>query len=343
MELDIITGATGHLGNVLARELRAGGAAVRAVVQPGDDPGPLEGLGVELVEADVGDPQALRRAFRDAARVFHLAGLVSITTGQRRRLEAVNVEGTLHVLAACRAERVGRLVYMSSVHALVEPAGGVLDERAGFDPARAVGPYARTKATASRAVQAAARAGELDAVLVLPTGVLGPFDFRTSEMGQLLLDLEARRVPFLLPGRHDWVDVRDVARGSIAAAERGRCGEAYLLGGESRSLEELAALVSLETRCRVPPLVPLWPARAVAALAPLYERATGRRALLTPYALHALTAPFTVSHEKAARELAFLPRPIARTVRDALDWHHAQRAPRRAVGPGRVQRGVAPC
>jgi dihydroflavonol-4-reductase len=337
MAIDVITGATGHLGNVLARALRARGAVVRALVQPGDDVTPLAGLGVELVEADVRQPESLRRALHAAERVFHLAGVVSITTGQEARLEAVNVGGTLNVIAACRVARVGRLVYMSSVHALTEPSGGVLDERAGFDPARAVGPYARSKALASRAVQGAAQRGELDAVLVLPTGVLGPFDFRTSEMGQVLYDLEAGHVPFLLPGAHDWVDVRDVAWGTLAAAERGRTGEAYLLGGERLSMEALATLVSLETRCRVPRVVPLWQARALAALAPLYERLTGRRALLTPYALHALTAPFSVSHEKASRELAFLPRPIARTVRDALEWHRARGAPERRVGPGRLQ------
>jgi dihydroflavonol-4-reductase len=232
---------------------------------------------------------------------------------------------------------------MGSVHALVEPPGGLLDETAGFDPARAVGPYARTKAMASRLVQAAARAGDVDAVLVLPTGVVGPFDFRTSEMGQLLLDLEAGRVPFVPPGGHDFVDVRDVALGTLAAADRGRAGEAWLLGGEYLAMRQVAELVASQAGRRAPPVLPVAMVRAVAAFAPAWERSTGRRALLTPYALHALSAPFRVSHEKARRELGYAPRPVAASLRDALAWHHARTGPRRAVGPGRVQLGNARC
>ncbi|MBL8923252.1 MAG: NAD-dependent epimerase/dehydratase family protein [Myxococcaceae bacterium] len=335
MGFDTITGATGHLGNVLARELRAQGRAVRAVAASGDDVSPLHGLGVELVTADVRDPAALQRAFAGSERVFHLAGLVSITTGQESLLQAVNVQGTRNVVEACRAVGVRRLVYTSSVHALTEPAQGVLDETAGFDPARASGAYGKSKAAASLEVQGAARAGALDAVLVLPTGVVGPFDFRLSEVGELLLGLEAGRVPFLVAGAHDFVDVRDVAAGTIAAAERGRTGEAYLLAGERVEVVRLAATVARLSGARVPPLLPLGLARVVAGFAPVFERVTGRRALLTPYALHALRAPFTVSHEKASRDLGFSPRPIATSVADALEWHHAGRA-RRRVAPGRV-------
>ncbi len=343
MRVNAITGATGHLGNVLARELCASGARVRAIVQPGDDVSPLAGLPVELVEADVRDVAAVSEAVRGAERVFHLAGIVSITAGQEARLQAVNVGGTQAMLAACRAEGVRRLVYTGSVHALTEPPGGVLTEAAGFDPKLATGAYGRSKAAACRAVQEAARAGEVDAVLVLPTGVVGPFDFRTSEVGQLLLDLAAGRVPFLLPGAHDWVDVRDVALGTLAAAERGRRGEAYLLGGERMSLLDLARVVREVTGCRVPRVLPAGVARSVAAFAPAWERLSRRRALLTPYAVHALSVPFTVSHDKATRELGFAPRPIAASLRDALAWHHAQAGARRRVGPGRAQLGGARC
>lgn len=341
MRTNVITGATGHLGNVLARTACARGELVRAVLQPGDDAAPLAGVPVEVVEADVRDGAALERAFRGADRVFHLAGLVSITAGREALLEAVNVGGTRAVVDACCAAGVGRLVYMSSVHALIEPKGGLLTEAAGFDAAQATSPYGKSKAAASQVVRDAARAGRLDTVLVLPTGVVGPFDFRLSEVGQLLLDLEAQRVPFLLPGGHDWVDVRDVALGTLAAAERGRRGEAYLLGGEHLTLTRLAEVVSLETRCRVPRVLPAGFARLVASGAPLWERVTGRRALLTPYAVHALTVPFRVSHEKAARELDYLPRPIAQSLREALEWHHARTGAPRRVGPARAQPGRA--
>ena len=334
--MDVVTGATGHLGNALVRELISRGHEVRAVVQPGDDGEALRGLPVQIVEADIRDGAALRQAFTRAQRVFHLAGIVSISRAQRETMHQVNVGGTLAVLEACRACGVKRLVHTGSVHALTEPPAGVLDETAGFDPRQAAGAYGKTKAEACAEVQRAARAGEVDAVLVLPTGVVGPLDSRMSEVGQLLLDLERGKVPFLLPGGHDWIDVRDVARGTLLAAERGRSGEAYLLGSERLTLVDLAQVVSEETGSRRPAVLPVWLVRVLAAPAPLYEAVTRRRALLTSYAVHALTVPFTVSHEKATRELGFQPGPVRQALRDALAWHHAHRREGRAVGPGRL-------
>ena len=338
MSIQVVTGATGHLGNTLVRELLSRGHPVRAVVQPGDDLSPLEGLPVEKREADIRDQAALRRAFEGATRVFHLAGIVSITSAQRAKMHEVNVGGTRAVMEACRACGVSRLVHMGSVHALTEPSDGVLDETAGFDATKAAGAYGKTKAEACAEVQRAVRETGLDAVLVLPTGVVGPLDSRMSEVGQLLLDLEAGKVPFLLPGGHDWIDVRDVARGTVLAAERGRRGEAYLLGSERLTLREISEVVSEETGAAKPRLLPVWLARTLATSAPLYEALTRRRALLTPYAVHALTVPFTVSHQKAARELGFSPGPVRPALRDALAWHHAHALGRKKPGPGRQLR-----
>lgn len=331
-----VTGATGHLGNVLVRALCARGVRPRAILQPGDGATALAGLDVEVVFAEVTDLPAMRRALEGVRRVFHLAGMVSITAGQEAQLEAVNVGGTEVVLAACKEQGVARLVHMGSVHALTEPASGLLTEAAGFDPELATGAYGRSKARACRAVQRAARAGALDAVLVLPTGVVGPFDFRLSEVGQLLRDLAQERVPLVLEGGHDWVDVRDVAQGTLAAAEHGRSGEAYLLGGEYVTVRTLAELVRAQTGARVPKALPTWLARVLAVPAPWWERLTGRRALLTPYAVHALSVPFRVSHGKAVAELGHAPRAIAESVRDALKWQAASGSARRVVGPGRV-------
>lgn len=338
--LDIVTGATGHLGNVLVRHLLERGRRVRAVVQPRDDLVALGGLEVERVEADVTDPAALERAFSGGDVVFHLAGLVSITAGQEARLKAVNVDGTRHVVEACRRAGVRRLVYASSVHALEEPRRGALREAAGFGCRR--GPYGRSKAEASRLVEGAARAGQLDAVLVLPTGVVGPWDFRLSEVGQVIASAGAGRMPVAVAGGYDWVDVRDVAAGLALAAERGRCGESYLVSGEWVSLRELLTHAARAAQVAPPratvPLALLWP---VAALGPLWERATHRRALVTPYALHQLGVGYRVDDGKARRELGYGSRPIAESVADAwrfLSEHPASPLRRHTVvGPGRAQ------
>lgn len=306
------------------------------MVQAGDAAPALAGLAVQRVEADIRDAPALVGAFAGADRVFHLAGIVSITQAQQARMREVNVEGTRAVVAACREARVGRLVHTGSVHALTEPAGDVLDETAGYDPRRASGAYGKTKAEACALVERAAQAGELDAVLVLPTGVVGPFDTRVSELGQVLSDLEHGRLPFLLPGGHDWVDVRDVAQGIWLAATRGAAGRSYLLGGEYVSLRDIAVVVAEQTGARVPPVLPRWVAPPLAALAPAFEALTHRRALLTPYALHAVSVPFTVSHARASRELGYEAGPVRQALRDAIAWRAAQLTPARPPGPGRA-------
>ncbi|MEW6432881.1 MAG: NAD-dependent epimerase/dehydratase family protein [Myxococcota bacterium] len=343
----IVTGATGHLGNVLVRALLGRGRPVRAVVQPGDDLTPLAGLPVEVVRADVNERPALLAAFEGGDVVFHLAGIVSIGAGGDARMVRVNVDGTANVVEACAARGVRRLVHVGSVHALVEPSGPVLDEAAGFDPSRAAGAYGRTKAMACLAVQRAARAGVVDAVLVLPTGVVGPWDYRLSEMGQLIVGLGDGRVRVLVAGGYDFVDVRDVADGLIAAAERGRRGEAYVLGGGRLDMRQLARAVARAAGRRPAWVLPAWVGHLAAAGAPLFERVTGRRALVTAYSMHVLGAPFAVSHEKAARELGFRPRPPAASVADAWRWHLSDPSSPlnrrlRALGPGRLVAREAP-
>ncbi|MHB8872341.1 MAG: NAD-dependent epimerase/dehydratase family protein, partial [Myxococcaceae bacterium] len=242
-----VTGATGHLGNVLVRELLARGKKVVAVVMEGDDLRPLDGLAAKRVVGDVTDRVSLERAFEGVEVVFHLAGLVAITSGMQERLRLVNVEGTKNAVAACRVAGVKRLVYTGSVHALVEPtAGGVLDEGAGFDPSRAQGDYGRSKAEASLAVLEAAGGG-VDAVLVLPTGVIGPRDYRLSEMGELVRSFGQGRVRAAIGGGYDFVDVRDVASGHLLACERGRSGECYIVNAERLTVREAMRVLSEAT------------------------------------------------------------------------------------------------
>ena len=333
-----VTGATGHLGNVLVRELLRPSSSppvpVRVVLAPGEDATPLAGLQCERVVGDVRSLADLERCFAGATEVFHNAGIVSITPGHEALLEDVNVGGTRNVLEACRRVGARRMLYTGSIHALASPREGTrLDETAGFDALRVVGAYGKSKAAACALVQAAAR--DLDTVIVLPTGVLGPYDWRLSEMGQVLRALSRGRVPCLLPGGHEWIDVRDVAVGTLRAMELGRRGEAYLINGEWVSLVDLARAVHAANGARVPPVLPLRIGRALTWPALWWEKLTSRRALLTPDALEALTAPFRVDDGKARRELGHTSRPIAESVRDAVAWLATHEVATR-VGPARL-------
>lgn len=318
----VVTGATGHVGNVLLRELAAHGAAhLRAVLKPGESSARLENLDVQTVEADMREYNALLTAFEGADVVFHLAGIVSIGSTGMARLREVNVEGTRNVIAACRAANVRRLIYTSSVHAFVElPAGTCLDETTAIDPDRVHGPYATTKAEATLLVFAAAREG-LDAVVVFPSGIIGPYDFRPSETGQLIIDCFQGRLKAYVEGAYNFVDVRDVVQGLISAATKGRRGEGYILSGHEVTVKELLSTVELLTGARAP----RWRlhfgfTRAVSFLIPVYYWLKRERPLFTTYSLDVLASNCLMSHAKAQRELGFSPRPFEQTIADTLSW-----------------------
>jgi len=165
------------------------------------------------------------------------------------------VEGTRNVVSACLETGVRRLVYVSSIHALVEPPHGtVIDESAPFDPSRISFPYGRSKARASLEVLEAVERG-LDAVIVCPTGIIGPHDYVPSEMGELFITFARGGLPAYVDGGYDFVDSRDVAAGLISAARLGRAGEVYVVFGERITvrelllpLEELAGVKALRLR-----------------------------------------------------------------------------------------------
>jgi dihydroflavonol-4-reductase len=316
-----VTGATGHLGNVLVRELLRRGKRVRALVEPGDEARALAGLDVGVIRGDVLRPETLPAAFQGAEVVFHLAGVVSISSLDIHLVRTVNVDGTRNVVEAARRAGVRRLVYTSSVHALTEPGpGGVLTEEAGYDPERAPGDYGKAKAAASRIVLDAVRDG-LDAVIVNPVYVIGPYDYRLSEIGEVMVMFRRFPIPAGTEGRYDFIDVRDIAIGHVLAAERGRTGESYLLSGSRMTVREMMGILARLAGRRPPRLfLPLRVAGALATLAPAIERLTRRRALLTPYAVHTLSVDFEIRDRKARDELGHAPRPVEESLRDAWDW-----------------------
>jgi dihydroflavonol-4-reductase len=317
----LVTGATGHIGNVLVRELLARGETVCALVLPGEDRAPLAGLPVEIIEGDVLDPASLDRAMRGARLVYHLAGMISILPGRDPLLWRVNVEGTANVLRAARSAGVKRLVYTSSIHAIARPdSQGTIDETVPFDPTTAIGEYDRSKAEASLTVLKAVEEG-FDAVIVLPTGVIGPHDYRLSEMGQVILDAMEAPLLFSVDGAFDFVDVRDVATGEILACEEGRPGESYILSGERIEVHRIMETVreimgSAKPILRFPrPLV-----RFAAALGPLYYRITGKKPRLTSYSIDTVTGNSAISHAKATRALGYRPRSLRETIGDTVRW-----------------------
>ncbi len=319
--MNLVTGATGHIGNVLVRILLERGEKVRAMLMPGEDPIALSGLDVEIVEADVLDYQSLLKAFTQIEVVFHLAGIISILPGTQPMVQVVNVLGTRNVIQAAWACEVRRLVYTSSIHALRRvPHGVLIDESVPFDPVHAISSYDSSKASASLDILEAVLHG-LDAVIVCPTGVIGPFDFRRSEMGQLILDCVEQKPLLIVDGAYDFVDVRDVAQGLVLAGEKGRTGESYILSGERISVAGIIKIVQEILGTRLFSLkIPLRLAQLAASITPFYYRLTNIKPRFTAYSLETVTSNCSISHAKAHLELGYQPRPLRESLGDTVSW-----------------------
>jgi dihydroflavonol-4-reductase len=322
----LVTGGAGHLGNVLVRTLLEKGEKVRVLVLPGEDISSLEGLDFETVEGNILDPVQLRKAMEGVDLVYHMAALVAITSDKYELMYKVNVEGTRNVIEACREMGVRRLVYTSSIHALGRPEGSAaVDETVAFDQTNLSGAYDRTKAIASALVQDAAKNG-LDAVIVLPTGVIGPSDFRRSEMGEMLLAWMQETPSISTDGAYDFVDVRDVAEGHILAASLGRSGESYLLSGTQVTVSDYRQLVQEAAGIRSHEIkIPGWFVKLIAPLAEFYYKITHTRPRITKYAIETLQSNSCITCLKAETELGYRRRPLRETVADTVRWWRENR------------------
>ena len=318
----VVTGATGHIGNVLVRELLTCRQIVRALVLANDDCRPLASLEIEIVRGDVTDLRSLESAFVGADIVFHLAGIVTIMPSMKKLLERVNVGGVRNVATACRTSGVRRLVYTSSIHAITEPPHGtVIDESRPFDPDRVLGDYARSKARATLLLLDEVRKGGLDAVICCPTGVIGPWDYRISNIGQLILDFASGHLKSYVRGAYDFVDVRDVARGLVLAAEKGQSGRHYIFSGAQVQVPELMKELERNIGYPAPTYeIPSAIARAAGVLASVYYRLIRRRPVFTAYSIDVLRSNSQVGSARARDELGFTTRPWQDSIRDQVEW-----------------------
>jgi len=301
--------------------LLARGEKVRALVLPGENLCSLDGMKLEVVVGDILLPASLDLAFEGVEVVYHLAGMISILPGEDDLVQLVNVQGTRNVLEAARKAGIRRLVYTSSIHAIQRaPVGVVIDENLPFDPDNPVGAYDRSKAQATLAVIESIRNG-LDAVIVCPTGVIGPFDFRGSEIGRLIEDCAENRPQLYIDGAYDFVDVRDVSQGLILACEKGEAGEVYILSGERVTVQQIMDDVQSATGRRFSRLkIPFWLARLATYFTPAYYRFMKLKPRFTHYSLVTVTGNSVYSNHKARFKLGFNPRPIAQSISDTVKW-----------------------
>jgi dihydroflavonol-4-reductase len=316
----LVTGATGHIGNVLVRKLLKNGEKVRALIPAGESREPLHGLDVEAVEGDVLNMDSLHASMHDVKGVFHLAGVISIMPGPNEIVRKVNVDGTKNVLRAAKETGVDKVIYTSSIHAIQRVEEGVIDESLPYDMNNPYGAYDRSKAEATLEVLNAARDG-MDAIVVCPTGVIGPHDYRGSMIGAVIHDAAAAKPSLYVDGAYDFVDVRDVANGLISTAENGRRGESYIFSGSKISVRYLLETVrEITGRGFFQMKIPFDLAKFAALFTPMYYRLAHATPRFTPYSLEVLQSNSNISHAKATRELGYKPRSIYETISDTVKW-----------------------
>ena len=290
------------------------------MLEPGALPESLAGLDIEFMSGSVLNTGEVARATDGVDVVYHLAAKIDLSPKKDPMMYIINVEGTRNVVDACLSSGL-RLVHTSSHHALErEP----LDQPLTEDKPLALNEkceYHRSKAIGETIVLDACGRG-LDAVIVNPGSMIGPHDYEPSMIGAVLIDLYFGRVPVLLEMLSDYVDVRDVADGMIAAAEKGRTGERYFLTGEVIPVMEMASLYGELTGVKVPTrALPLWVGWVLLPFALAGSAVTKKEPFITADMLRASVSNDVVSHDKAHRELGYTVRPLRESLTDAVAWY----------------------
>lgn len=317
--LALVTGGGGRLGNVLVRRLLENGQRVR-VLEPGDRPESLEDLEIDFVSGSVLDVGDVARAVEGVDMVYHLAAKIDLRPKKDPMMMPINIDGTRNVVEACLSTGL-RLIHTSSHHALErEP----LEEPLTEDKPLALEEkcdYHRSKAIGETIVLDACKRG-LNATIVNPGSLIGPYDYEPSMIGAVLIDMYFGRIPVLLEMLSDYVDVRDVADGMIAAAQKGTVGERYFLTGDVIPVTEMASLYGELTGAKVPRrALPLWVGWAVLPFALAGGAITKKDPFITADVLRASVSNEVVSHNKAHRELGYRIRPLRESLADAVAWY----------------------
>jgi dihydroflavonol-4-reductase len=320
-----VTGGTGFVGGALVRKLLAAGHQVRALVRKDSNTRQLDGLDLECIRGDLNDTAALLAGMAGCEWVFHVAALYAYWGYSWEQFYQTNVEGTRRVMEAARQSGTQRIVYTSSIATLgLPPDGTPGDEQTPVTLKDMVGNYKRSKFLAEQVAREYARQG-VPVVIVNPAAPVGVGDHKPTQTGKMILDFLNGRMPAYVDTGLTIVDVADVADGHLLAAERGKVGERYILGGENLSLKQVLDLLAElsgkpRTRYRIPRTVALAWAYCDVGLARLNPR---HIPMATPEAVRVSRKREFFSSAKAMRELGYQPAPARVGLEKAVAWYQA--------------------
>lgn len=322
MKPALVTGASGFVGWHVAKLLAERGHKVRALVRPAS---PIPKLDLECATGDLRDSASLERAVAGCGIVFHVAANYRLWSKNPAELYQSNVNGTRNMLAVAKAAGVERFVYTSTVGCIGVPPDGIGDETGPVSQADMAGDYKLSKYMAEQVALEYAAAG-FPVVIVNPTAPMGDHDFKPTPTGQIVLDFLNGQIPAFIDTGLNVVHVADVAEGHLAACERGRIGERYILGSENLTLGQILKELASITGRKAPTLeLPYFVAYTAGVVTTAWARITGVPPRAPLEAVRMAKKKMWVTHEKAARELGFSPRPARAALADAVAWFESTR------------------
>lgn len=319
-DLCVVTGASGRLGFPFCLELIKRGCKVRALYLNQDEiVTKLQENGCETMFCDVTDIDSVNKAFEGGTYVFHLAGVVSIESKLNDYIEKVNVGGTANVIEACLKQNIKRLIYTGSVH-MLDPDnenGKTIYEPKRFSPDKVFGAYAVSKCRAGNLILDAVESRGLDAVIGLPSGIIGPYDYNGSNFGEVVAQVAEKKMRVYFKGKYDFVDVRDVSEALCDLADKGEKGEVYNISGNVVEIKDLMKFVTdeagvREIKFKIPLFLVKWFAKFSEAIALRRKRTV----TVTPYSIRVLQDNCNFSHEKLSRLTGYTPRPAGESLKD---------------------------
>jgi len=323
--LAFVTGATGFVGSHVARALAAQGADLRLLVRSGSDLRNIQELQAERVMGDLRDAVSLKKAVAGCDVVFHVAADYRLWVRDPDEMYRSNVEGTKAILEAARESKVRRVVYTSSVATMgFQSNGHLANEESPVSLANMIGPYKRSKYMAEELAIEAGKSG-MDVVVVNPTTPVGERDIKPTPTGRIVVDFLKRKFPAYVDTGLNLVDVAECAQGHIAALEKGRSGERYILGGENLTLKQildrLADITGLPSpKIKVPYVVAL-ATGVVDQVVTGYIRNREPRATID--AVRMGRKKMFVSSGKAEHDLGWKTVPVDAALRRAVEWFRA--------------------
>ncbi|TSA51760.1 NAD-dependent epimerase/dehydratase family protein [archaeon] len=317
----LVTGATGFIGSSIVRELLTQGYQVRVLVREQSTTRNLDGLNIEVAYGDITNADSLGPALQGCSRLFHSAALYSFWVKERALLYKINVDGTRNVLQAAKEAGIDRVVYTSSVAALAVPVGKrPTTEETPVDFTQIVGDYKKSKYYAEQVALEYARAG-LPVVIVNPSFPVGPRDIKPTPTGQTILDFLNRKLPAYIETGMNVVDVEDVAVGHLLAAERGKIGQRYILGGTDMTMGQLLQTLSEITGLPAPRVkLPYLPILGLSYLNAAFCRLTRATPRMTPETIRMSRHYMYYDPTKAIYELGLPQTQPKAALEKAVNW-----------------------